>query len=49
MTEKRGWKNPAKYIEKTTVGRCPYCRKPTKSLEDHIRKKHLGEKLIIKK
>lgn len=46
MVKKRGWWNPAKYIQRSTKGRCPYCHKPVKSLEAHIKSKHKGEKLI---
>jgi len=37
--------NP-KYITPTTEGKCPYCRKHVKSLEAHIKDKHMREKLI---
>lgn len=33
-----------KFIKPTTIGHCPYCHKPVKSLEDHIHDKHKGEK-----
>jgi hypothetical protein len=29
-----------KFHEKTTVGHCPYCNKPVKSLEAHVHDKH---------
>ena len=44
VKSKRGWHNPAKYIEPTTEGHCPYCNKPVNSLENHIHDKHKGEK-----
>lgn len=45
MTQKRDWHNPAKQNEPSTEGHCPYCHKPVKSLESHIKAKHKGEKL----
>ena len=48
-TPKREWHNPPKYVEPTTEGKCPYCSKHVKSLENHINDKHKGEKLIKKK
>lgn len=38
----------AKYVRKTTEGRCPYCHKTVQSLEAHMKIKHKGEKLIKK-
>lgn len=44
------WKNDLKkYVEPTTEGNCPYCHKPVKSVEKHIRDRHRGEKLVKKK
>lgn len=41
---KREWHNPAKYVEGTTEGKCPYCKKTVKSLENHIHDHHKGRK-----
>ena len=38
-------RNPAKFIEPSTEAKCPYCNKFVKSLESHIKSKHLREKL----
>ena len=46
---KRGWRNPARFIEPTTEGRCPYCHKQVRSLEHHIHDKHKREKLVKKR
>ena len=46
VKSKRGWHNPAKYVEPTTEGRCPYCHKTVKSVEHHIKSKHKGKKLV---
>ncbi|HII71742.1 TPA: hypothetical protein HA265_03230 [Candidatus Woesearchaeota archaeon] len=45
MTEKRGWHNPAKQIEKHHSGKCPICHKETNNLEEHMHDKHKGKKL----
>ena len=42
---RRRWHNPAKHIDPTTEGKCPYCKKHVQALEDHIHDKHKGEKL----
>lgn len=42
--KKRGWRNPPKYIEPTTTGKCPYCKKEFNSLEKHIHDRHKSEK-----
>ncbi len=41
---KRGWHNPPKCVKRSTEGSCPYCHKPVKSLEAHVKMKHKGEK-----
>ena len=41
----RGMRNPAKYLEPTIEGKCPYCHKHVKSLSNHIHAKHKGERL----
>ena len=38
-------KDSSKYIKPTTKGKCPYCKKPVKSLEHHIHDKHKEEQL----
>jgi hypothetical protein len=48
MTQKRGWGNPAKQVEPTTEGKCPYCHKNVKCLESHIHDEHKGEKPVKK-
>jgi len=36
----------AKFVDPSTEGKCPYCKKHVKSLEAHVKAKHKGEKLI---
>ncbi|MBU0461318.1 MAG: hypothetical protein KJ574_01895 [Nanoarchaeota archaeon] len=51
MVKKDKWNeyHYPKQIKPTTEGRCPYCHKDVKSLEDHIHDKHRTEKLPKKK
>ena len=46
---KRGWHNPSKYLEAPKEGKCPYCSKRVKSLNEHLHDKHRLEKPIKKK
>jgi len=48
MTTKRSWSNPAKDIERTVGGKCPYCKADVKNLEKHIHDRHKGAKPIKK-
>ncbi len=43
MKEDKGWHQPAKHLNKTTEGTCPYCKKHVKALEAHIHDKHKKE------
>ena len=45
----RGWHNPAKQMEAHKEGKCPYCKKHVKSLNDHIHDKHRTEKQVRKR
>ncbi|MBU2496807.1 MAG: hypothetical protein KJ767_02000 [Nanoarchaeota archaeon] len=36
----------AKFIEPSTEGKCPFCKKHVKNLEAHTKIKHMGEKLV---
>lgn len=42
--QRRGEPWPRKFILIHTEGKCPYCHKQTKSLEEHIKIKHKFEK-----
>ena len=44
----RGIYLPAKYVQPSTEGKCPYCKKHMEGLEAHIKAKHRGEKLVKK-
>ncbi|MBU0536272.1 MAG: hypothetical protein KKE20_04865 [Nanoarchaeota archaeon] len=47
MTKTRkGMNKLPRYVSKTTDGKCPYCNKHVKSLENHIHDEHKGKKLI---
>ncbi len=48
IKSKRGWHTQPKYVNPTTEGKCPYCKKYVKSLEDHIHDKHKEEKFLMK-
>jgi len=49
VVSRRGWHNPPKYVEPTTEGVCPFCRKHVQALEAHIKSKHKGETLRVKR
>jgi hypothetical protein len=41
-------KHQPKYVAPTTEGKCPFCKKNVKALENHIHDKHKGQKPIKK-
>ncbi|HIH66542.1 MAG TPA: hypothetical protein HA282_05015 [Nanoarchaeota archaeon] len=45
----RGIFLPAKYVQPSTGGKCPYCKKYVEGLEAHTKAKHRGEKFIRKR
>jgi hypothetical protein len=49
VKSKRGWHNPPKWVEPTTKGKCPYCKKRVESLEKHIHDEHIHEKGVREK
>ncbi|MBI1970325.1 hypothetical protein HYS47_01115 [Candidatus Woesearchaeota archaeon] len=54
MTKKRdfvtnkNWHEQPKYVKPTTEGKCKFCHKHVKALEQHMHDKHKGKKPIKK-
>ncbi|MBW2967830.1 hypothetical protein KY362_05070 [Candidatus Woesearchaeota archaeon] len=44
VKSKRGWHNPPKWVDPSTEGKCPYCKRPVKNIEKHIHDRHIDEK-----